>query len=191
MNIQRLTSLVLLAGSLLAGSAGAAMTREQFRAEMDRAQGSYRAAWNGCKPLKGNAKDVCQAEARGAYAVAKAELEVQRKATPRNNDKVKTKRAETALRVESEKCDDMRGNAREVCRKEAKASFVGARSDVRVDRAAVDQGMNSRALSSERKEAQADTSQARYTTAKERCDVLSGADKSACLKDARKKYGKL
>ena len=167
------------------------MTRDQYRSEMDRAQGSYRSAWNGCKPLKGNAKDVCKAEARGAYAVAKAELEVRRKATPKNDDKVKTRRAETALRVAREKCDDMRGNARAVCRKEAKASFVGARSDVRVDRAAVDQGVNSRALTSERKEAREDMSQAQFTAAKERCDALSGSDKAACLSDARKKYGKL
>lgn len=176
---------------MLASSAGAAMTRDQYRGEMDRAQGSYRAAWNGCKPLKGNAKDVCQAEARGAYKVAKAELNVRRKATPKNDDKLKSRRAETALRVASEKCDDMRGNARAVCRKEAKASFVGARSDVRVDRAAVDQGVNSPSLTRKRNDARQDMSQAQFTAAKQRCDDLSGADKSACLSDARKKYGKL
>ena len=192
MTSQRLFApLLLLAGCVLAGSASAAMDRNQYRGEMERAQGSYRAAWNGCKPLKGNAKDVCQAEARGAYAVTKAELAARLKTTPKNADKVKTQRAETALRVDTEKCDELSGNARAVCRKDAKASFVGARSEVRVDRAAVEQGVNSRALTSERKEARADTSQAQFTAAKERCDALSGADKSTCLGDARKKYGKL
>jgi hypothetical protein len=188
----RLVALAVLAACAFAGSAGAApMTRDQHRAEIERIQGVYRAANDNCKPMKGNARDICKVEARGAYNIAKAELELKKKATPKHDDKLKTARAEAAYRLASEKCDDMQGSAREICRKEAKASWIAARGDTRVSRAAIDDGVNSRKANAERKEAREDNSAAQYAAAKERCEVLPGDARASCVGDLKKKFGKM
>jgi hypothetical protein len=188
----RLIGLALLAGCAFAGSAGAAAPDDEYRAGLDRAQAAYKNAWDSCRALKANARDVCQVEAKGNYQVAKAELDTQHKRTPKHEDKVKTEKAKAAYKLASEKCDDLSGNARDVCRKDAKASFIAAQAESKVSRAAVDKGVNSRAAVRERKDGREDTRDAQLAAARERCEALAGRDaKSACVGDAKRKFGKM
>lgn len=187
---QRLLMLVLVAGCLYAGGASA-MSRNEYRVERDKVQAAYKTAFDGCKLAKGHARDVCKVEARGNYAVAKAELEAHLKATPKHDDKVKTEKAAAAYRLATERCRDLAGNARDVCRKDAKAMYVAASGETKLSRASVDEGMYSRKAVNERKDVREDTADAEFSAAKQRCDALAREPKASCLADAKRKFGKL
>lgn len=184
-----LLALAVLAGCAFGGSAGA-MSKNEYRVERDKVQAAYKNAWDSCKALRGNARDVCKVEAKGDYQVAKAELDARLRPTPRHDDKVKTEKAAATYKLASEKCDDLKTNARDVCRKDAKASYVAAAGEAKLSRASIDQGVNSRKAVNERKDVREDTSDALSAAAKERCNPLSGSAKSACISDAKKKFGK-
>jgi hypothetical protein len=173
-----------------AGSAGAAATKVD-KAQKDRIEADYKAAKDHCKDLKGNAQDICKVEAKGNYHVAKAELEAQADPSPRHDAKVKTEKAEAAYQLAKEKCDDLNGNAKDVCRKDAKAAFATAKGDAKVAKTSGQTGANSAATMDQRKDASDDKLDAQYAAAKERCDAKSGQAKDNCVNDAKKKFNKM
>jgi hypothetical protein len=188
---QGLIAFAVLAGCAFAGSAGAAIPKDQYQRQLQEAQGRYKAANDTCKTLAGNARDICKVEARGNYNVAKAELNALYKPSPKSGDKVKMEKAEAAWRLASEKCDDMSGNAKDICRLDAKTLYVAAKSEAKLSRASVDNGVNSRKANDERKEARDKNGDAQFAAAKERCDNLTGDAKTNCIGDVKKKFGKM
>lgn len=115
-----------------AGSAGAALSKDEYKAQKDRIEADFKAAKERCNALKDNAKDVCMAEAKGNEKVAKAELEATNNPSPRNDEKVKTAKADAAYDLAKEKCDDLSGNAKDTCMKDAKATHASAKGDAKV-----------------------------------------------------------
>ena len=89
-------------------------------------------------------------------------------------------KAESAYAVAKERCDDQAGNAKDVCRKEAKAIEVKALADAKLGRQVG--------------EARSDASQSKrdadYKVAAERCEALSGDAKSQCMSSAKSNFGK-
>ena len=188
---QRLLAVALAAGCAFAAGDAGAMSRNEYRVERDKVQAAYKNAWDSCKARKAHARDVCKAKAKGDYDVAKAALEARLKPTPKHEDKVKTEKAAAAYKLATEKCADLTGNAGDVCRKEAKASYVAAAGEAKLSRASVDDGVNSRRAVKERKDVREDTADALFAAAKERCNALSGDAKTACVVDVKKKFDKL
>ena len=144
--------------------------------------------------LKANAKDICVKEAKGKEDVAKAELEAQYKPSPKATQKVAEARADAAYSVAKEKCDDLKGNEKDVCQKDAKAAQVKAKEDAKVAAAQAKPADNAAekgaAVAEARKDANAEKNDANYKAAKERCDALSGDAKSKCVDDMKRMYGK-
>jgi hypothetical protein len=91
-----------------------------------------------CASRSGNAKDICLAEATGKEKVAKADAEAAYKNTPKDREAARVARGEATYNVVKEKCDDLAGNAKDVCVKEADATLVKAKADAKVDRVAAD-----------------------------------------------------
>jgi hypothetical protein len=87
----------------------------------DRISADYKAASEACKPMKGNAQDVCKAEAKAKRDVAKAELNVQKKDTAENRRKLAEAQAKGDYDVAKERCEDQKGDAQKSCEKEAKS----------------------------------------------------------------------
>ena len=108
--------------------------RSSAKSENDRISSEYKAAKERCDGLKGNAKDICMAEAKGAQKVAKAELEAQDKGTAKAQANVRVAKAEAEYNVAKEKCDDLKGNAKDVCKKDAKAAYTRAKGEAKVAR---------------------------------------------------------
>ena len=188
---QTLLTLALAACCGFAGSAGAAINKDEYKVQKDRIEADYEAAKQKCDPLKGNAKDICKVEAKGTHEVGKAELEAQRDPTPRHAAKVKTEKADAAYQLAKEKCDDLSGNAKDVCRKDAKAAFVSAKGDAKATQASREMGASSEKAADKRKDAADDKLDAQYAAAKERCDGMSGQAKDNCVNNAKKKFGKM
>jgi hypothetical protein len=188
-------SLLAAAGIAFAGAANAAgtstMSRDAYKAEKDKIEAQYKADKDQCKSMSGNAKDVCQAEAKGHEKVAKAELEANYKNTDAARNDVRTAKADAAYDVAKEKCDDLKGNDKDVCVKQAKAAHTKARAEAKVEKVDNKTAMKSADKRADaRKDAREDTRDAQYKVAVEKCDAMSGAAKDQCVKDAKAHYGK-
>lgn len=185
----KLIMLTLAVSCAFAGNA-MALTKEEYRAQKDRVEADYKASREKCATLSANAKDICQAEAKGTEKVAKAELEAQYKPGPRQDQKVLDAKADAAYDLAREKCDDMSGNTKDVCMKDAKAVRTSAKADARVSKTSADANKDKAgAMADAKKDAAADKNDAQYKAAKERCDAMAGNAKDACQNDAKAKFG--
>jgi hypothetical protein len=105
--------------------------RQVKNADQDRIEAEYKAARERCDPMQGNAKDICQKEAKGKEKVAKAELEAKTNPTAANQRKVQEAKADVAYDVAKERCEDRKGNDKDVCVKDAKAAHERAKADIK------------------------------------------------------------
>lgn len=197
-------SVIALAISLAfsAGAMAEGMSRNEYKADKEKIAAEYKSAKSGCVSLSGNANDICIAEAKGKEKVAKAELEANYKPTVKNRYQVRVAKAEADYAVANERCDDLAGNAKDVCVKEAKAAKITAMSDAKTQKKTVDANVKadkkSTAAHSEaktesadaRKDATANKIDAEYAVAKEKCDTFAGTAKDSCLNQAKKDFGK-
>lgn len=105
--------------------------RKIKNAEEDKIEAEAKEAKAKCDTMQGNAKDVCQKEAKGHEKVAKAELAAQKNPSARNQRKVSEAKADAEYDVAKEKCDDMKGNEKNACQKDAKAEHEQAKADIK------------------------------------------------------------
>jgi hypothetical protein len=110
--------------------------RKTKNAEEERIEADYKAERAKCDSLQGNAKDVCQKEAKGKEKIAKAELDAKNNPSERNTRKVSEAKAEAQYEVAKEKCDDMKGKEKSACEKEAKAMRDRAKADIKGNKSA-------------------------------------------------------
>ena len=130
--------------------------------------------------MAANAKDICVEQANGKEKVARAELEAGHSGTVANRNKMQVVKAETAYAVAKEKCDDLAGNVKDVCVKEAKAVEVKALADAKLRKQ----------IGEASADASTDKRDADYKVAAEKCDAMAGDAKSGCLSAAKAKFGK-
>jgi len=114
------------------------MTKDAHKAEKQRIEQEAKAAKEKCKDMKGNAKDICTAEAKGMEKVAKAELAMKQNDTPKNRYDVAAAKADAEHDVAREKCDDMKGKDKEACQKDAKTARDSAKKQAKTEREAAD-----------------------------------------------------
>ena len=187
-----LVTLCAAAGLCLAGGAQAATGNRDARNEaVKQAEATYKADKDACKSLSGNAKDVCMKEAKGKEKIAKAEADAAYENTPRAREKARKEKADADYDVAKEKCDDLAGNPKDVCVKEAKAAHTKALADAKVDRVASDtHNTSAQKTAAAKRDAAEDKRDADYKVAIEKCDALAGNAKDACVRDAKNRYGK-
>jgi hypothetical protein len=155
------------------------------------ADAQYKIDKDACSSLAGNAKDICVAEAKGRSSVAKAEAEAAYKNTPKTREDARIALAQANYDVTIEKCDDLAGNRKDVCVKEAQAELVRGKADAKVDRVTADTTQDAATKQAEaRKDASTDKRDADYKVAIEKCDALAGPAKDACVSNAKVQYGK-
>ncbi|MDF6465613.1 hypothetical protein NLO50_25025, partial [Escherichia coli] len=63
--------------------------------------------------MKGNDRDVCRAQAKGDYNVAKANAKVERDGTEAARNRAAKEKAEADYDVAKTKCDAMKGNEKD------------------------------------------------------------------------------
>lgn len=167
------------------------MTKAEYNKVLKDADAQYKTAKEACASLSGNAKDICAAEATGNQKVAKAQAEAAYKHTPKAREHARVAYAEANYNVAKEKCDDVAGNPKDVCMKEAKSALVKGKADAKVDRVATDANREAAATKTEaRKDANEEKREAEYKVAIEKCDALAGAAKDTCVTAAKSQYGK-
>jgi hypothetical protein len=200
LNISTIALAITLAFSTAAMAEG--MTKDAYKADKERISAEYKTAKAACKSLSGNAGDICKAEAKGKEKVAEAELEASYKPTSDHRYQARIAKAEADYAVASEKCDDLAGNAKDVCVKEAKAAQTTAKADAKAQMKTSDANATANEKTADarsdaskkgmdaRKDAAEDKSDAQYSVAKEKCDTYSGIAKDSCLNQAKARFSK-
>ena len=153
------------------------------------AESQYKMDKATCDALSGNAKDICRrSQGQGESRQGRRRSGIQN--TPKAGERARA-RADANYEVAKEKCDDLAGNPKDVCVKEAKAALTKAKADAKVDRVAADTRKDSADKTAEAKrEAATDKRDADYKVAIEKCDAFAGAVKDTCVRDAKVRFGK-
>ena len=176
---------------LAAGVPAQTMSKDARDMAIKNAESQYKMDKAACDSLSGNAKDVCVEQAKGKEKVAKADADAAYENTPKARESARNAHADATYAVAKEKCDDLSGNAKDVCVKEAKAAHVKATADAKVDRVASDTSKDSASkTAAARRDAAEDKRDADYKVAIEKCDSLAGAAKDTCVHDAKARFGK-
>ena len=198
------SALALAIGLLMSVSAMAqTMSYGDYQSGKSKIKTEYKAEKKSCDSLAGNAKDVCVKQAKGKEEVAQAELYDSYKPSPKAHYKVQVAKAEATYDVAKERCDDLAGNPKDVCRKEAKAALTTAKANARVamttqadnatanQKSAAAQNQASKQNAAVRSDAAADKRAAQFQVEKEKCDAFASTAKDNCLKAAQANFGKL
>ena len=200
-----LLSGVAITACLLFGTSAMAQTMSSadYSTSKDRIKTEYKADKKACDSRSGNAKDICVAEAKGKEEVSLAELKHTYQPTLKTQYKVNIAKGEAAYDVAKEKCDDLSGNPKDVCVKEAKAAWTTAKADAKVQMKTTDTNNTAHQKSNDanaearsdnqevRADAAADKRAAQLKVAEEKCDALASSAKDACMAAAKAKFGKL
>jgi hypothetical protein len=184
MNHLKLTAIsaaLACCASLGVAHAASTMTKEEYSAQKSRVEASYKSERKSCDAASGNAKDICVEEAKGHQKVALAELDYQRDPGARQKEKLAEAKADAGYNVAKEKCDDLSGNPKDVCMKEAKATRAKILADAKANRE----------VGAARADAADEKRDAEYKVATEKCDALAGTAKAWWVADAKARYGKL
>ncbi len=185
-----------------AGSMAEGISKGDYKAGKDSIAAEYKSAKASCTSLSGNSNDICEAEARGKEKIAMAELEASYEPTEKNHYDARVAKAEANYAVAKERCDDLAGNTRDVCMKEAKAAETAAKADAKAqmktsnaNATANEKSVDARSTANSkaadaRKDAAADKLDAEYGVAKEKCETYAGGAKDNCLDQAKARFSK-
>jgi hypothetical protein len=179
------------AQTLVPKTAATPMSKDTLATAKASADTQYQLDKDACASLSGNARDICIAQAKGKDNVAKADAEAAYENTPKARQSARVAHAQANYDVSIEKCDDLAGNRKDVCVKEAKAELVKGKADAKVDRVAADTNHDAAAKQADaRADANIEKRDAEYKVAIEKCDALAGPTKDACVGSAKVQYGK-
>ena len=173
-------SLITAALLALPLAQAATMAKPDYQAGKTRISADYKADKAACASLSANAKDICIQEAKAKEKVARAELEFGYTAKPKDQNKILVAKAESTYAVAKEKCDDIKGNDKDVCVKQAKAVEVKALADAKMGKQ----------IGEAKTDATQDKRDADYKVSAEKSDAMTGDAKAGCMTAAKAKYGK-
>lgn len=178
--LTRIAAAAVLTCTLAPIWAAPPMAPAELRAARDRVEATYKADKAACKRASDNARDICQAQAKANEQVALAEIEYGQTAKQRDAAKVGLARADGEFAVAKERCDDLAGQPKSLCRTEAKATHTKAQADAKLTIMVGDA----------KSEARHDKMAADRKVAAEKCDALAHDVKGACLADVKARFDK-
>ena len=203
MSTFKITMITLAVAAVFsAGAMAQSISNNDYKAGKDKISVEYKKAKAGCASLSGNAKDICIAQADGKEKVALAELQVSYTPSVKTRYELRVAQADADYAVAKERCDDLAGNTKDVCVKEAKSVETAAKADATAQMKTSDanatanektNAANVKATEKKvdaRKDAAAEKTDAEYAVAKEKCDALAGSAKDTCLNQAKLRFGK-
>ena len=195
---------IALALALSFGVAGHAqtMSKAEFKIAKERIKVDYEAALVPCAALEANQKKICKVAAKGNEKVALANLDATHKPSAKSQREARDTEASAAYDLAKQKCQDLAGNAKDVCIKEAKSAEAAAKADAKLQLKAADANADAKQTKQQasakatekvqdaRAEAISDKADAQYKVEKEKCDALAGVAKENCLTQAKVRFSK-
>lgn len=179
--LQRCKTAAAIALMCIASSSFAAtITKSDYSAGKDRIKADYKADRAACDKLTANAKDICVQQAKGKEKVALAELQYSYSGKLKDSNKVAVATADSSYSVAKEMCDDKAGQAKTLCRTEAKATHTKAIADTKLQKK----------VAAATTDAIEDKTDANYKVAAEKCESLAGDTKMSCINAAKVRFNK-
>jgi hypothetical protein len=169
------TAAAAVLASCLGAAGAAALTAEAHRTAKDAVATSYKAEQDSCKQTSGNARDICSEQAKSRRGVALAEIEYRQSGKPVDAVKVAMARADGAFAVAKEKCDDLKGQPKSLCRTEAATAHQKSKADAKL----------ATTVSEARSDAVEDKTAAERKLAEAKCDAMAGSAKTQCASDLK------
>jgi hypothetical protein len=176
MALAAFTAALALAG---AASQAANFSKASYDSAKADIKATYQAERDNCGALAGNARDICLEQAKGREAVALAQLEYNYTGKAADEQKLYAARAQARYELAKERCDDLGGDAKDVCLRQARSEHEKAQADIKLAQkvtAAIDEADQARM-------------KADYRLAIEKCSQLAGDAKEACVGNAKTRYG--
>ena len=118
----------------LEGRSEVVLSRPAYEAAKKRIEAQSRVDRQACKRLKGERREVCDAQAKGKEDAALAKLEARWKRTPEAIQEAKEVTADANYRVAREECEALQGDARDRCIDAAKAGREAGIRQARVEK---------------------------------------------------------
>ena len=171
-------AVALAAITCLAGAHASNFSKATYNGAKDDIKATYKAEKDGCATLAGNAKDICVEQAKGHEKVALAQLEANYSGSAQDTLKLQTAQYEARYDVAKEKCDDLAGNAKDVCVTSAKTMRDKAKADVKLKKVVTEAMVDD--VTTRMK--------ADYKLAREKCDALAGEPKNICVASAKARF---
>lgn len=126
---KHLITLAVLVGVGAGGvvySAETAMSKDAYKAAQHRIDAQAKAQRAACGRFKGNAKDVCEVQAKGWEKLARADLEMQYKPGPEAEKMAKFAHADADFDVAKQRCAVLKDRAHDTCMDQAKHDHEAA-----------------------------------------------------------------
>jgi hypothetical protein len=168
-----------------------ALTRDEVKANKVRIEEQYDNAQKRCRRVQGHARELCNEQARNERDVQLAELEFQLQPTPENDQKLRLQKAEASYSLALIRCKSLNGQARDVCRKDAKSVYTEAKAEAKLQKEVAAHTLHSENTVRERNAVAEKIADAEFAAARGRCEMLPDEGRAPCLADARRRFGKL
>lgn len=175
-----------------AAGAGGSTGKDGRKAAEQRIGAQADAQKKACARLQANAREICQAEAKGHQKVALAELAAKLEPNPETEQALKEARADADFDVAKERCDDTRGKAaRKACVARAKDVHEAAVRQAKVEKVQALAELKRKAAAekhagADRKE---ESPQERYKARKALC-LTKGTERDSCLAELDRRFRK-
>jgi hypothetical protein len=161
----------IIAGGLLSTAfiAGPSHAEDSayYKDELSKANAQYDIDKRSCETLKGNDRDVCQERASANLKIAESDLKAYEKNTTAASLKAEHEKVKQLYKVDKEKCDSYKGNAKDVCTAQADALKKRREGNLKAQEARLEGD---------------------YKLAVEKCESFSGDKRSACKDEAKRAY---
>jgi hypothetical protein len=183
----RRTTVLAAALACVAAHAAPLLGKEELKAQLVRAKEQYDNSQARCKRVEGPARALCNDRARGERDIQVAQLQFQAEPTADNDQKVRLAKADAAYSRSLLQCKEMDGDARAICRQDAKTVFEDAKTDAGLQREVVAQQLRSEGTVRERGAEEERVAQAQFNAARQRCEALPPEGRLPCMEDAKKR----
>lgn len=188
MKALRLAAAAAFACSAIAALAATPYNEEQVKAHKVRIEEQYDQAQARCRRVEGHVRELCNERARGERDIQSAELRLQAQPSADNDEKLRLARAEATYSMALVQCKPLDGQARSVCRDDAKRVFEDARREAKLQKDVMQQVIASDNSVRERT-AQADRlAEQQLAAARQRCEALPAEGRQPCLEDAKRRF---
>jgi hypothetical protein len=184
------------------GALAQGMSESDYKAAKDAIASEYKSTQARCASLSGNSNDICMARARGGESSARAELDATYRPGAKSRHDAQVAKAQADYAVAKERCDDVAGNTKDVCVKEAQAAQTIAKAAAKAqlktsqanatanDKSTVAHRRADDEAAYANREAADDKRDAQYGVAKQQCDAYAGNAKELCLDKAKASFAK-
>lgn len=186
--------LALLAAALACTAASQAaplMSKEEKKANLVRIEEQYDNAQTRCRRVQGHARELCNEQARGERDIQVAELDLRADPTADHDQKLRLAKAEAKQAMALVKCKPLDGQARELCRRDARMVFEDAKAEAKLQREVAEQVLKAEGAVRERTAEAERVAEAQFNAARVRCEALPAEGRANCLADAKQRFGKL